>query len=86
MGHNHSAAWPWTPPTGTPGSRKNRTYQLPIELIARVQETAQRLQVYPSHLVETLLEQSLNDIEAGGLVVEKVPIVFTLRVKPRSAG
>lgn len=82
MGRNHSQAWPWTPATGTPGSRKNRTYQLPIELINLVQSTAQRLQVYPSHLVQTLLEQSLNDIEAGRLVVEKTPIAYRLRILP----
>jgi len=82
MGHNQRKSWPWTPATGEPGSRKNRTFQLPIELINRVQSTAQQLQVYPSHLVETLIERSLNDIEAGRLVVEKTPIAYRLSILP----
>ena len=54
----------------------NRTYILDDQVIERLDATARRLAVGQSDLVNFLLDQALDQIEAGALKVPTAPKVY----------
>lgn len=56
--------------------RRNRTYLLTPETIARVDAAADAHRIWHSWLVELLLQHALTDLEAGRLEVVKIPVKY----------
>lgn len=72
--------WPYTIPADT-GFPVARTYALHHATLVRLVTMAKTLGCYPSHLVEAFLLNGLDQVEAGSLVIEKKPSIFTIKIK-----
>jgi hypothetical protein len=54
----------------------NRTYALNPEVVERLNATARRLSLRQSELVDFLLDQALDQVETGSLIVPTTPKVY----------
>lgn len=63
---------------GEPAGKLPRIFRLDVDLVRRLDRLCEDGGLYPSHLVEVLLADSLRRLERGEIEVVKRPVMFEL--------